>query len=118
MKKNSFIEKAIVWAQKKSTSEVKANLEGYELPAGFKNQATDETIQPDLSFTVKDGSVHISDIAMKEPDVRKLVTRWRLFSTMATIKKGQFHLLAPKGHKMFTQKIVEQYNINAEIHSI
>ncbi len=118
MKKNTFIEKAIVWAEKKSTTPVKATIEGYDTPAGFKNQSTEETIQPDLSFTTKDGSVHYSDIAMKEPDVRKLVTRWRLFSTMATVKKGHFHLLAPKGHKMFTQKIVDDYNINAEIHSI
>lgn len=117
MEKAPYFEKAIAWAEKRSITELKASLDGYEAPKSFKNTSTNIQVQPDLSFQ-KGDTIHYSDIALKVDNVNQLVTRWKLLSFMATTKKGQLHLLTPKGHKMFTKKLVDNYKIDAQIHPI
>lgn len=118
MSKDSYITKALDWVKSKSVSTVKAKAEGYEEPKVFTNATTQATVQADISYETQGGAKHYTDIALKTDDTRSLVTRWKLLSIRASLKKGKLHLLAPKGHKMFTQKLVERHNINALIHSI
>ena len=118
MLKQSHLEQGINWISKKSTISIKAQLDGYEEPKVFRNKETGEEIQADFSFITQGGAKSYTDIAIKTDDPQKLVTRWKLLSTMASLKKGKLYLLAPKGHKMFTQKLVNDYNINATIHSL
>ena len=118
MSKKDYLSRAIDWAKQKSISNLKATAEGYDEPGSFINKSTDEVIQPDLTFTTPGGGKHYSVIALKDDDPRELVTKWKLLSLRATLKKGKLHLLAPKGHKMFTQRLVNQYNINAVVYSI
>lgn len=117
MSKDKYLPKVIEWAEKKKIKSLKAISEGYDAPKAFTNQSTQEQVQPDLSF-VMDDATHYSDVALKCEDTRRLVTRWKLLSTLATIKKGQLHLFAPKGHKIFTKKLVELHQIDARIHSL
>ncbi len=118
MEKENYLEKAIEWAKKKSTDSIQVNREEYEPPKVFKNRTTGEEVQADLSFSSEDGVVSFVDIAMKSDSSQKLVTRWKLLSLMASLKNGKLYLLTPKGHKMFTQKLIDQYKIDATIYSI
>lgn len=117
MSKEKYLDKVITWVEKRKISSLKSSFDGYEDPKTFTNQATKEQVQPDVSFTI-DNATHYSEIALKCEDTRRLVTRWKLLSTMANFKKGQLHLFAPKGHKIFTKKLVEDNNIDALIHSL
>jgi len=116
--KEKHFETSIQWLTKKSASSIKTNSEGYEAPKSFTNKETGEKIQPDFSFETQSGYTSFTDIALKSESPRKLVTRWKLLSMMANAKRGKLHLLTPKGHKMFTKKLVDNHNINALIHSI
>ena len=116
--KSNYFKQAIEWVQKKTTESIKATVDGYEDPKTFLNKRTNETVQPDLSFVSKTGAKHYTDIALKSDQKQKLVTRWKLLSMMAAMNSGKLHLLTPRGHKMFTVRLVEQYNINARISSI
>ena len=116
--KSNYFSKAISWIQKKSTESIKSKVDGYEDPKSFLNKSTNESIQPDFSFTTKSGAKHYMDIAIKSDQKQKLVTRWKLLSLMASMNSGKLHLLAPRGHKMFTKRLVDQYNINAKISSL
>ena len=118
MSKKDYLSRALEWANKKSISNLKATAEGYDEPGSFVNQSTEEVIQPDISFVTSGGSKHYSVIALKEDDIQELVTKWKLLSLQASVKNGKLHLLAPKGHKMFTQRLVNKYNINALVYSI
>ncbi len=118
MNKEKYFEKAHTWAQRKAIDTIKSVSEGYEDPKVFVNQTSKEEIQADMSFITSGGAKHYTDIALKEDNVSKLVTRWKLLSMMATAKRGKLHLLTPKGHKMFAQKTIDKYNISAVIHSI
>ena len=118
MNKQPFIENAIAWVERKTTTSIKAKAEGYEDPKAFLNQRTKEEVQPDISYETSTGARHYTDIALKHENPQKLVTRWKLLSMLASMKNGKLHLLTPKGHKMFTEKLVRKYNINAFISSI
>ncbi|MBT8220175.1 MAG: hypothetical protein KJP00_10130 [Bacteroidia bacterium] len=118
MSKEIYHDKAMAWVSKKSSAVIRANLEGYDPPKVFKNKDTGEEIQADFSFESSGGSKSYTEIALKSDSPQSLVTRWKLLSLMASMKQGKLHLLAPKGHKMFTQKLVDQYNINAIVHSL
>ncbi len=116
--KEQYFQKAIDWARTKSISELKANHEDFEPPKSFTNRITEEVVQADLSFKLNGKTKYFTDIAVKTEKVQALVTRWKLLSMMASMKRGKLFLLAPKGHKMFTQKLVEQHNINAIVYSL
>lgn len=118
MEKKNYISKAIQWVEKKSSSSIKAIAEGYEDPKIFTNKDTEEIVQPDLTFESLGGAKHYTDIALKSDSPQKLVTRWKLLSILATMKRGKLHLLAPKGHKMFTKRLVDRYNINALVYTL
>lgn len=115
--KEKYFAKAIEWAQKKADMELKSVHPDFEDTKIFTNKATQEETQADISFIRSNGK-HFTEIAVKTDNPRKLVTRWKLLSMMANMKRGKLHLLAPKGHKMFTQRMVEQYSISAKIYSL
>lgn len=118
MDKDKYLEKAIVWVEKKSTASLRAIHGEYEDPKVFTSKATNEAIQADLSFTTHGGAKHYTDVALKDENPKKLVVKWKVLSFMASMKRGKLHLLTPKGHKAFTQKLVDLHNINAIVHSI
>lgn len=116
--KLDFSEKALKWISKKSASSIQTLAEGYDPPKIFTNKDSGEKIQPDFSFESYGGAKSYTEIALKSESPEALVTRWKLLSVMAGMSNGKLYLLAPKGHKMFTEKLVERYRINAKIHSI
>ena len=118
MRKQNYLEKAMQWISRKSTKSVKAQMEGFEEPKVFRYKTTGEEIQADFSFMTENGSKSFTEVALKSDNPQKLVTRWKLLSFMASMKHGKLHLLTPRGHKMFTQNLVDRYKINAIIHSL
>jgi hypothetical protein len=118
MEKDQYMAQAISWVESKPSSSIKANSEGYESPKSFTNKMTDEVVQPDLSYESQGGARHYTEIALKNERPQQLVTRWKLLSVLASMKRGKLHLLAPKGHKLFTKRLVDRYNINALVYSI
>ncbi len=117
MKNTDLYEKAIHWAKKNGFSNIKANTEEYETPAGFTKKGASEAIIPDLSGN-RLGSKSYVEIALKTEVNDDQVSKYKLLSTMASIKSGKLYLLAPKGHKAYVDKMVKQYNISAEVISM
>jgi len=116
--KKDFFETALQWITKRSIVSVQTESDGYEPPKAYTNKQTGEEIRPDFSFLTHGSSKSFTEIALKSESPRNLVTRWKLLSLMASMNRGKLHLLTPRGHKQFTQKLVETHNINALIHSI
>ena len=117
MSKEDYLDKALAWVKTKTVDTIKSIHPDYDDPKAFLNSRTKETIQADISFT-SPGRKNFTEIALKSDNKQKLVTKWKLLSMMAAGKNGKLFLLAPKGHKMFTQRLVDQYNINATVRSI
>ncbi|MDX1683660.1 MAG: hypothetical protein R3275_00405 [Saprospiraceae bacterium] len=118
MKKDKYIDKAIEWAKSRIAQTIRVNSEGYDEPKSFVNQTKDKVVMPDLTYTTRGGSKHYSEIALKTDKAQDLVTKWKFLSQLAQMKSGKLHLLAPKGHLMFTRNLVKKYNIEAQVHSL
>lgn len=116
--KDEYLEKAVLWAEKKATISLKSVSEGYENPRIFTSRTTNEDIQADLSYVTHGGVKHYSVVALKNENQKKTVAKWKALSFLASMKKGKLHLLAPTGHKAFTQKLVNNHDINAVIHTL
>ncbi len=117
MKDTALYERAITWAKKHGFSNIKANTEDYEIPAGFTRKGETEAYVPDISGSKLGGKSYV-EIALKTEDNDDQVSKYKLLSTMASIKSGKLYLLAPKGHKAYVDKMVKQYNISADVISI
>ena len=117
MKSTELYEKAIHWAKKNGFSNIKANTDEFETPAGFTKKGEDEALIPDISGSRLGGKSYV-EIALKTESSDAQVSKYKLLSTMASMKSGKLYLLAPKGHKAFIDKMVKQYNISAEVLSI
>ena len=118
MNKAAYLEKASAWAERKATISLKSVSEGYENPKIFTSITTQEKIQADISYITHGGAKHYSVIALKNENQKKTVTKWKLLSFLASLKRGKLHLLAPNGHKAYTEKLVNDHNINAVIHTL
>lgn len=116
--KKKFLGQALAWVKKKQTTEIKSIAEDYDNPKEFYNKTRDIKIIPDISFITNGGAKHYTEIALKNEKPQFLISKWKFLSLMASMKKGKLHLLTPKGHKSFVSKLIEQYSIDAAVHSI
>jgi len=117
--KDEYLEKAVMWAEKKATVSLKSVSEGYEDPRIYTSRTTQEEIQADCSFITHGGVKHYSVVALKNENLKKTVAKWKVLSFLASMKRGKLHLLAPTGHMAYTEQLVSNYDINdAVIHTL
>ena len=114
MSQHQLIETAVQWAEKQGFTKIRANFEDYEVPTQFSRQGQADVFVPDITG-VKMGRKFYVEIAMKTDDIRRKVSKWNLLGTMASLKGGKLYLLAPKGHKTFTEDLVKRHNLNAKV---
>lgn len=112
-------QKVIEWVEKRGYSEIKANIDEFDTPSKFvrKIDGEEQDVIPDIT-ALKHNRKAYFEIAQKVADSTLTVTKWKLLGTMAKVKKGKLFIMAPKGHKMFATKIINTYEINAELVSV
>ena len=108
--KDKLFKKAIAWAEKKGFKEIKANTDEFETPSALKTLDEDIVIIPDITAKSLGNKSYI-EIALKEDDKQQLISKWKLFCTLAARKGGKLYLLAARGHKTFADRIVKEYNL-------
>ncbi|MEM6967568.1 MAG: hypothetical protein AAF573_22580 [Bacteroidota bacterium] len=116
--KEKLLEKAISWAKRKGFKKLRANTEEFETPRSFSQPGNDEIITPDVTG-FKMGNKSFIEIALKGSDKQSIVSKWKLFSTLAARKGGKLYLLVVRGHKSFAERIVKEYQLsNATVVSL
>jgi hypothetical protein len=113
----SNFEKALEWAKKHGFSNIKANMDEYEKPAQFTKPGEEQPYIPDITGLRTGGKSYI-EIAVKTENMERKVSKWKLLSTLAARRGGTLFLLAPRGHKRFTEDIVRDHHLNAVISTI
>ncbi|MEZ5031162.1 MAG: hypothetical protein R2787_07165 [Saprospiraceae bacterium] len=116
--KKIYLRKALDWVEKRDYQEVRSVMDGYEAPMSFTSSTSQLEVQPDITALKNGSSKTYIDVAMKSDSPEDTVTRWKLLSTLATMKNGQFFLLIPRGHKAFTSGLVETHGLEAKMVSI
>ena len=114
MQKQEIIENAIKWAEKKGFKAIKANHPDFETPVQYTNPDQEETYTPDITGKRRGRKSYI-EIALKTDNIQRRVTKWKLLSKLSAIKGGKLFLLAPSGHKAFTERVLKKHNLMANV---
>ena len=115
MSKANYFEQAISWAKRRRITNLKANYEEFETPSAFSRPDEEQPYIPDITGR-RTGRKFYVEIALKTENVRRIVSKWKLLSTLARHKGGKLFLLAPRGHKAFVERILDRYQItNAKL---
>ncbi len=112
--KSVMINDMIHWAKTHHFSKIKANYEGFDKPSSFHQPKGDDTFIPDVT-AVKLGVKNYFEVAMKTDDEERTIRKWKLLSTVASMRNGTLYLFAPRGHKAFAARIVDERNLNAKV---
>lgn len=117
--KEEYLEQAINWTKSRGFTNIKSVHDGFDSPTKFPRTMSgeDDAMRPTITASSIGGRNYI-EIALKTDNVQRQITKWKLFSVMAARKGGKFYLLAPQGHKAYTDQIVKEHNLNAVIKSL
>jgi hypothetical protein len=94
---------------------IRADVPAYEKPARLTRQGEDSGYVPDLTAR-KDGGKYYFEIVTENKDENtELAGKWRLFSTLAEHRNGELILLVPRGKMKFTNKLLTDHGIKANV---
>ncbi len=113
----TIIQKAVDWVKNKRYKQIRSEFEEFESPAIYYRKSDELEMVPHFTGKKVRGKDYI-DIGIKSDNVKRKVSRWTLFSTLASLKNGKLYLLVPRGNKAFTQRLVDKHSIKAELVSI
>lgn len=111
MSKEEYIEKALSWAKTKRISNIKSKLDDYDDPVHYNRKDEEDSFTPDITGNKLSKKIYV-EIALKDDDKRRVISKWKLLNTLASMKGGKLYLLAPKGHKAFTQRILKSHDLS------
>lgn len=106
--------KALNWTQKRGFSDIKANFGDFERPTTYSKPHEDASYIPDITAQ-RSGSKCYIEIATKDENSERNISKWKLLSTLTSMRGGKLFLLAPKGHKAFVERVIRDYRINADL---
>jgi hypothetical protein len=108
------MDSALLKVKRTGFEEIKSVSSDYESPFQFKMKDSDIEFTPDITARNRRGK-HYFEIAQKTDDVNQIVSKWKLLSTMADLKNGQLNILVPFGQNKFTEQLVLEHDIKANL---
>ena len=93
---------------------IRADLTDYEAPHQLIGKTNNVNFTPDVTAEKNDGKAYF-EIATKMDNPNELINKWKLLETLASMKNGIFQIYVPHGHMKFTQELIKDHNINAEL---
>lgn len=108
------VEEVIRKLVRRGYTDVRASIEPYESPKSIVGQGNATEFVPDVTAE-KWGGKGYFEIAKKEENPSDLASKWKVLEILAKMKNGDFQIFVPHGSMQFTQRIVQEYNIQAEL---
>ena len=100
--------------KKQGYDNIRADLSEYEAPYQLKGKTNDVNFTPDITATKNEGKAYF-EISSKTDNSNDLINKWKLLETLAGMKNGTFKIFVPHGHMKFTQELIKNHNIHAEL---
>lgn len=113
-KYQEHIDRAVDYVENLGFENVRARYDGYEEPASLRMQGTGKTFTPDITAT-KNGGKYYFEIADRGESTSEVVGKWKLMATLAEMKGGDFRIFVPYGSMKYTNDILTNKSIKAEI---
>ena len=108
------INRAVDYVENLGFEDLKARSEGYEAPTSLRLKGSDISFTPDITAT-KNGAKYYFEIADRTENPTDVVGKWKLMSTLASMKNGDLRIFVPYGSMKYTNDILKNKNIDAEI---
>ncbi|MFQ3238029.1 MAG: hypothetical protein ACI9NI_000304 [Olleya marilimosa] len=93
---------------------IKADLDGYESPKSFIKKKNNLVITPDIT-AYKRTKKYFFELGLKSEKPKLLKTKWRLLDVVTRMKDHRFKIITTKGHYSFTNKILNDLNIDKSL---
>lgn len=110
----TLLKKAIKYVENRGFKNIKTKLDGYDSPKSFAQKKENNEYTPDITAENARGKFYF-EIAQKTEKVNSLVSKWKLLATLAEMKNGSFSILVPYGLNKFTEDLVNNYKIDANL---
>lgn len=108
------INRAVDYVVNLGFENIRARHEDYDDPAQLTMQREKKSFMPDIT-AMKNGGKYYFEIADRTEDEREVIGKWKLMSTLAEMKNGDFRIFVPYGSMKYTTDILERKGIKAEI---
>ena len=113
-KYQEHIDRAVEYVENLGFENIRARYEGYDEPASLRMQSTGKTFTPDITAQ-KNGGKYYFEIADRGESSSDIVGKWKLMATLAEMKGGDFRIFVPYGSMKYTNDILTNKHIKAEI---
>ena len=118
MKKEKWYQKALDWVQSKGMHSIRSKYGSFDDPKSFILKGEDDTFTPDITAFQRSRKRYFEIANKNTEDRKRMISKWKLLSTLAFRKGGKFYLMAPYGHKAFAERIIKKHNLHSEVISI
>ena len=109
------LENAVDLLSQKGYQSIKADLDNYDKPVAFSQKNSENTFVPDLTAVSRSGKCYFEIVTKDKKDQDEVISRWKLFSTLATMRNGKFVLLVTRGMMRFTMDTIQNHHIEADV---
>lgn len=113
-KYQEHIDRAVDYVNNLGFENIRARYEGYDEPASLIMQSNGKAFTPDIT-AMKNGGKYYFEIADRGEIRMEVIGKWKLMATLAKMKGGDFRIFVPYGSMKYTNDIIENKNIKAEI---
>ncbi|RMF25859.1 MAG: hypothetical protein D6765_09810 [Bacteroidetes bacterium] len=113
-KSQGLFEKARAWVAQRGFHNIRTAIDKDKQTHRLLRRNDKEPFLPDLTAQLN-GRKYYFELALKSKAVRRVVSKWKLLAKMARLRGGKLYLLAPYGHRAFTERILNTHRIEAKV---
>jgi hypothetical protein len=103
------------YLEKKGYERIRADLNDFEKPSRLRKKGTNDVYMPDLTARKNNGKCYFEIVNTTEENKTRTIGKWQLLSTLAQSQNGKFFVLVPYGKMSYTNRLLANHNIDAEV---
>jgi len=109
-----FLNRTVEYLQNRGYNNIKADLEGYEIPKSFTKKGSDVVITPDI-VADKNGIKHFFEISLKSEKPNLLKSKWMFLDVLSKMRSYRFKIITTRGHYKFTNSMLDDLNMDKKM---
>lgn len=111
---NAVLLTSVSYLQNSGYEDIKANVEGLELPKSYTKKSDNSIITPDI-VAYKNGRKYYFEIGQKSDEPNLLKTKWRFIEVISRAKNDQFKIITTRGNYKFTDDMLKDLNLTKKV---
>lgn len=109
-----FLKKSVTYLENLGYQNIKADIDGYELPKSYLKKGSEIKVSPDITCT-KHSKKFYFEIGIKSEKPKLLKSKWRFLDVLSRMQGENFKIITKKGHYKFTSDLLDDLNLNKNL---